>query len=67
VHFHHLQGGTVTEARREWVTPTVQRYGSFDEITQGGISVPCTDKNLGFSDGITLAGTPIGCAEPSGS
>jgi hypothetical protein len=50
------------QPKREWVTPTVQRYGSFEQITRGEITVPCANKSFGFSDGVFLSGTPIGCA-----
>ncbi|MGQ0704428.1 MAG: lasso RiPP family leader peptide-containing protein [Gemmatimonadales bacterium] len=40
--------------------PVLQRFGTFRELTTQG--VPCTDKDFGSSDGLTLRGVDITCA-----
>jgi hypothetical protein len=42
--------------RKQWVQPTIRRYGTFETATQG------CDKNLGSTDGFTFQGLAIVCA-----
>lgn len=42
--------------RKEWVSPKVQKYGTFEEATQ------YCDKSLGGADGFTFMGQAIVCA-----
>jgi hypothetical protein len=42
--------------KQEWVSPTVQRYGTFETATQ------YCDKQLGGTDGFTFQGMAIVCA-----
>ena len=42
--------------KQDWVSPSVQRYGTFEAATQG------CDKMLGGADGFTFQGMSISCA-----
>lgn len=44
------------KVKQEWVSPEVQRYGTFEAATQ------YCDKQLGGADGFTFMGDSIVCA-----
>lgn len=43
----------MAEVKREWVTPVIQKFGSFEAVTQACV------KALGSSDGFTWQGDNI--------
>lgn len=45
------------DSRQVWVTPRIQRYGTFEQKTQAGCN-----KEYGGSDGYTFMGQAIVCA-----
>lgn len=44
------------KTKREWVSPKVQKYGTFEAATQA------CDKTYGGTDGFTFMGQGISCA-----
>lgn len=44
--------------RQTWITPQIQRYGTFEQKTQ---AFGC-DKDFGGSDGFTFQGQAVICA-----
>ncbi len=44
-----------SEPKRVWDSPTLTIFGSVESLTQG----PCTNKDLGSTDGLTFQGNPI--------
>jgi hypothetical protein len=49
----------VTEKKKQWATPTIQRYGSFETVTQG------CNKDYGGEDGYLFQGQNIVCVSGS--
>lgn len=45
--------------KKQWSAPSIQRYGSFESMTQG------CDKRYGGEDGFTFMGTAIVCVSGS--
>lgn len=49
----------MTEKKRRWTAPVVQRFGTFEAATQG------CDKTFGANDGFTFQGSAISCVSAS--
>ena len=45
------------QQQQQWVSPVVQRYGTFESMTKQGC-----DKTYGITDGFTFDGVAIVCA-----
>lgn len=45
------------QLQQQWVSPSLRRYGTFENTTQQGC-----DKSFGTNDGFTFEGQAIVCA-----